>query len=69
MQAGEEMALQRLEAALADQAQLADAHRRAAGTPGEMASKLRLQASNLQVAVCERLVGGIRRTQRRTGAT
>ena len=69
MQAGEEIALQRLQAALAEQARLADAHRRAAGTPAEMASKLRLQASNLQVAVCERMVGGIRRTQRRTGVT
>jgi hypothetical protein len=35
-----------------------------AGTPAEMASRLRLQASQLKVAVCNRTLNGIRRSQR-----
>lgn len=58
---GEEVAAKRLEMALADQARLSEAVEAAAGTPGEMASRMRLQASNLQVAVCERMLNGIRR--------
>jgi hypothetical protein len=64
VQVGEEVAAQRLEAALAERARLRAAHERAAGTPAEMASKMRLQASYLQVAVCERMVNGIRRVRR-----
>ena len=58
------MAAKRLEAALAERRRLTEAHRRAAGTPAEMASQMRLQASNLQVAVCQRMVSAIRRTRR-----
>ena len=64
MQVGEEVAAKRLEAALAERRRLTDAHRRAAGTPAEMASQMRLQASNLQVAICERMVNAIRRARR-----
>ena len=64
MQAGEDVAARRLEAALAERKRLTEACDRAAGTPGEMASRMRLQASNLQVAVCERMVNAIRREQR-----
>lgn len=52
------MAAERLKSALADQARWSDAHAAAQGTDGEGASHLRLQASNLQVAVCSRLVHG-----------
>ena len=64
MQVGEEVATRRLEAALAERARLKVACESAAGTPAEMASQMRLQASNLQVAVCERMVNGIRRARR-----
>ena len=58
------MAAKRLEAALAERRRLTEAHERVAGTPAEMASQMRLQASNLQVAVCQRMVSAIRRTRR-----
>jgi hypothetical protein len=65
VQVGEEVAAQRLEAALAERARLKAAYEHATGTPAEMASKMRLQASNLQVAVCERMVNGLRRARRK----
>jgi hypothetical protein len=65
MEVGEEVANERLERALAEQARLADAHTRAAGTPAEMAAYMRLQASNLQVALCERMLNGVRRMHSR----
>jgi hypothetical protein len=65
VQIGEEVAARRLEAALAEQARMAAAYERAAGTPGEMASYVRLQASKLQVAVCDRMVSGLRRSARK----
>ena len=58
------MAAQRLEAALAERQRLTEACAHAAGTPSEMASKMRLHASNLQVAICERMVNGLRRERR-----
>jgi hypothetical protein len=64
VQAGEQVAARRLEAALAERRRLTEAYERAAGTPAEMASRMRLQGSNLQVAVCERMVNAIRRARR-----
>lgn len=61
----EELAARRLANAKAEQALLAEACARAAGTRAEMASRLRLQASQLKVAVCDRTLNGIRRSQRR----
>lgn len=58
---GEEVAAKRLELALAEHERLNEALEAAAGTPGEMACRMRLQASKLQVAVCERMLNGIRR--------
>jgi hypothetical protein len=67
MKVGEEVAAKRLEAAIAERARLTDARARAAGTPAEMASQMRLEASNLQVAVCNRMVNAIRRARRQVG--
>jgi hypothetical protein len=64
LQVGEDVATQRLDAALAERQRLEEACESAAGTPAEMASRMRLQASNLQVAVCQRMVNAIRRTRR-----
>jgi hypothetical protein len=63
---GEELAAERLKTALAEQARLAAALEDAAGTNGEPASRIRLQASNLQVAICSRMVDGIERSHQRT---
>lgn len=64
---GEHMAAERLKLALAEQARLTQAHEDAAGTAGEPLSRVRLNASNLQVAVCSRMASGIRLSQQRSG--
>jgi hypothetical protein len=51
---GQAIAVARLEAALAEQAQLAEQHDRATGTASELAAFARLQAANLRVAMCRR---------------
>jgi hypothetical protein len=58
---GEEVARERLEAALKEQARLQDAYGRACGSSSEQSSYVRLQAVNLRVAVCDRLVSALRR--------
>jgi hypothetical protein len=65
VQIGEDVAARKLANAKAEQARLVEACEQAAGTPAEMASRLRLQASELKVAVCDRTLNGIRRSQRR----
>jgi hypothetical protein len=65
LEIGEELAARRLEEAMAEQARLLEASERAAGTRAEMASRMRVQASKLRVAVCDRTLNGIRRTRRR----
>jgi hypothetical protein len=66
MEVGEEVATERLRSAITEQARLADAYNSAAGTPAEMSAYMRLQASNLQVALCDRMLNGIRRMHSRT---
>jgi hypothetical protein len=44
----------RLEKALAEQARLADSYKQAKGTPAERLQHVRLEAANLQVALCDR---------------
>jgi hypothetical protein len=56
---GEEVAAERLKAALADQARMNEACAAAKGTARELTIRMRLQASNLQVAVCNRMVNGV----------
>jgi hypothetical protein len=51
---GEAIAVARLEAALTEQARLAEEHDRATGTASELAAFARLQAANLRVAMCRR---------------
>jgi hypothetical protein len=51
---GEAIAVERLEAALADQARLSEQHGRATGTAAEPATFARLQAANLRVAMSRR---------------
>jgi hypothetical protein len=53
---GEATAAKRLEAALGEQARLADQYDRAIGTSAELSSFARLQAANLSVAMCHRAV-------------
>jgi hypothetical protein len=65
VQIGEDVAARRLANAKAEQARLSEARERAAGTPAEMASVLRLQALDLKVAICDHTLNGIRRSQRR----
>jgi hypothetical protein len=64
LEIGEELAARRLEDAKVEQARLLEASERAAGTRAEMASLMRVQASKLRVAVCDRTLNGIRRTRR-----
>jgi hypothetical protein len=64
LEIGEELAARRLEEAKAEQERLLEASERAAGTRGEMASRMRVQASQLRVAVCDRTLNGLRRTRR-----
>jgi hypothetical protein len=64
VQIGEDAAARRLANARAEQARLLEACERAAGTPAEMASRLRLEALELKVAICDRTLNGIRRSQR-----
>ncbi len=64
MHLGAEVAAERLKAALAEQARMSDACSAAEGTAGEPVSRVRLQASNLQVAVCARMVNGRQGPQR-----
>ena len=44
----------RLEKALAEQARLTDTYEQARGTPKEPLEHVRLEAANLQVALCDR---------------
>ena len=55
MELGQEVAAERLKAALAQQELLTEACTAAEGTAGERMTQLRLQATKLQVAVCTRL--------------
>jgi hypothetical protein len=65
---GAEVAARRLELAVTEQERAADAYAQAAGTTRELTCFVRLQASNLQVAVCNRMVGGIGRPAARQRA-
>jgi hypothetical protein len=51
---GRETMKQRLEKARAEQARLADSYKQAMGTPAERMEHVRLEAANLQVALCDR---------------
>ena len=57
---GEGLAVQRLEAARAEQARLKDACARAAGSPEERMANMRLCASDLSVAVRDRTLRFVR---------
>jgi intracellular sulfur oxidation DsrE/DsrF family protein len=52
----EAAAVERLEAALADQARLGEQYERAIGTSAEQTTFARLQAAGLRVAMCDRAV-------------
>ena len=52
----QQVATERLETALAEQARLGDAFARATGTSTEQSSHMRLAAASLQVSVCHRAV-------------
>jgi hypothetical protein len=53
---GEATAERRLEAALVEQEQLTEQYERATGTPAELTTFARLQAANLRVAMCRRVL-------------
>jgi hypothetical protein len=54
----EDMAVERLRVALANQERQTARYERAVGTPGEISAFARLQAANLEVANCDRLTRG-----------
>ena len=54
------LAVERLEAALVEQARLSEQYERAVGTSAELASFSRLHAANLRVGLCRRVVGAAR---------
>ena len=51
---GDEVAVQRLEAALEEQARLTSRYEKAIGTEGELTAYARLQAATLDVRNCDR---------------
>lgn len=51
------LAVDRLEAALVEQARLGEQYERAQGTSAELSSFSRLHTANLRVGLCQRAVG------------